>query len=113
MKPLALLPISIIFLLLGQFPLLAQQGLRFEHLSERDGLSQNMVQSIYQDQEGFLWFGTYDGLNKYDGYTFSVFNTDPHDPLHTLTSNRVTDMLEDREGRFWVATYTGLDLLDK
>jgi ligand-binding sensor domain-containing protein len=51
----------------------AQTNLRFEHLSEQDGLSNNRILSIHQDREGFIWFGTWKGLNSFDGYTFTVF----------------------------------------
>src|SRR6266540_3884612 len=52
---------------------------QFEPLSVEHGLSQSSVWSIYQDSYGFMWFGTADGLNKYDGYTFQVFRHNPND----------------------------------
>jgi signal transduction histidine kinase/ligand-binding sensor domain-containing protein/CheY-like chemotaxis protein/AraC-like DNA-binding protein len=79
----------------------------FEYLTDRDGLSQNSVWSIYQDQEGFMWFGTQDGLNKYDGYEFTVFKPDPDNPGHSLAHNRIMDIKEDSEGRLWVVTWGG------
>ena len=53
---------------------------RFEHLSSKDGLSQNAGLDIFQDSRGYLWFGTQDGLNRYDGYSFKVYKHDPDDP---------------------------------
>jgi signal transduction histidine kinase/ligand-binding sensor domain-containing protein/DNA-binding NarL/FixJ family response regulator len=72
------------------------------------------VWSIYQDEEGFMWFGTQDGLNKYDGYDFTVFKPDPDDPEHSLAHNRIMDIKEDSKGRLWVATWGGgLHEIDK
>ncbi|MGM0621540.1 MAG: ligand-binding sensor domain-containing protein, partial [Bacteroidota bacterium] len=79
----------------------------FEYLTDRNGLSQNSVWSIYQDEEGFMWFGTQDGLNKYDGYIFTVFKPNPDDPEHSLNHNRIMDIKEDSQGRLWVVTWGG------
>ena len=59
----------------GIAPLAAQDRVAFRHLTIADGLSQNAVSAIVQDRRGFMWFGTKDGLNRYDGYTFIVTNT--------------------------------------
>jgi len=79
------------------------------HLTTDDGLSQNTVVSVHKDKKGLIWFGTWDGLNKYDGYHFTVYksNTDPTDdnsPLHT----RVDWIREDKYGFLWVKTYDDL-----
>jgi signal transduction histidine kinase/ligand-binding sensor domain-containing protein/DNA-binding response OmpR family regulator len=79
---------------------------QFEHLSVTDGLSNNSVNCIIQDREGFMWFGTAEGLNKYDGYTFTVFPTDPSDP-HSFQNSHVSYLLEDRSNRLWAATEGG------
>jgi ligand-binding sensor domain-containing protein len=79
----------------------------FEYLTEQDGLSHNMVWSILQDSEGFMWFGTLDGLNKYDGYEFTVLKPNPDDPENTLRHNIIVDIHEDRKGRLWVNTFGG------
>ncbi len=81
-------------------------------LTIEDGLSQGMVNAIIQDRYGFMWFATKDGLNRYDGYTFTVFRHDPEDTT-TVRSNYIYTLLEDREGRLWVGTSTGLDLFDR
>jgi len=79
---------------------------RFEHLNSYDGLSQNSVLSIFCDHKGFMWLGTMDGLNRYDGYTFKIFKAQPgiH---HTLTNNRVSNIWEDERKFLWIATYDG------
>ena len=59
--------------------LLAQKNnLKFERISLEQGLSQNTIYGILQDRQGFMWFGTQDGLNKFDGYDFKVYKHDPH-----------------------------------
>ena len=62
--------------------------LRFEHLSLEDGLSQSSICDILQDRDGFMWFGTDDGLNRYDGHTFTVFKHIPFDST-SLADNRL------------------------
>ncbi|GAA4400109.1 hypothetical protein GCM10023187_12910 [Nibrella viscosa] len=68
---------------------------------------------MYQDREGFMWFGTWNGLNRYDGYTFTVFKPNPKDPEHSMQGSMAVDIHEDRSGRFWVATGAGLILINK
>ncbi|QJD79489.1 ligand-binding sensor domain-containing protein [Spirosoma rhododendri] len=97
----------------GQSPL-GQSPLRFEHLSTAQGLSSNTIFSIYQDRDGFMWFGTGDGLNRYDGYTFTVYKPDPADPNNHMAHNNIWDMLESRSGEIWFVTPGGgLHRLDK
>lgn len=78
----------------------------FHHLTTIEGLSQNNATCIIQDSDGFMWIGTQDGLNKYDGYTFTIYQNDPEDPSG-ISSNYITDILEDRHGNIWVATQNG------
>jgi signal transduction histidine kinase/DNA-binding response OmpR family regulator/ligand-binding sensor domain-containing protein len=94
-------------------PAYAQQNLKVEILSTDDGLSQGVVYDILQDTEGFLWIGTKDGLNRYDGYQFEVFTNDPDDPW-SISGNTVTLLFEDSKGRIWAATdNSGVDIYDK
>lgn len=85
---------------------------RFERIGNQSGPSHNSVLAITQDREGFLWFGTADGLNRYDGYEFVVYRHDPRDST-SLSHNTVTALLEDTEGRFWVGTENGLNQFDR
>ncbi len=79
---------------------------RFGHLSVESGLSQSSVLCMLQDSEGFMWFGTEDGLNKYDGYDFTVYKPDPEDP-DSLSNNYVSALHEDRAGILWVGINGG------
>ena len=88
-------------------------NLRFENLSGQRGLPKIGVVKILQDQEGFMWFATYEGLYRFDGHTATVFQHDPNDPAHTLPSNIITTMHEDRKGRLWAGTSIGLVQVDK
>jgi len=84
----------------------------FERLSLAEGLSQVTVNAIHQDRKGFLWIGTDDGLNRYDGYEFKIYTHDPADP-DTLSDNSVKALWEDPEGMLWVGTFNGgLNKLD-
>jgi len=84
---------------------------RFTRLSVEQGLSQSSVQVILQDHVGFVWLGTDEGLNRYDGYEFVVFRHDPQDP-GSLPNETIWSLLEDRDHRLWVGTDRGLSLLD-
>lgn len=75
-------------------------------LNTSDHLSQNTIQCIYQDRFGFMWFGTQDGLNKYDGYRIEVFEHHSED-ANSLSANHVTAISEDYQGNLWIGTRTG------
>lgn len=79
------------------------QSPEFRHLTINDGLSQNAVFSITQDQKGFMWFGTKDGLNRYDGQSFKVFQHDPSDST-SISGNYITALFADKRGWIWVGT---------
>ncbi|MFC9777903.1 hybrid sensor histidine kinase/response regulator [Paenibacillus chitinolyticus] len=80
--------------------------LRFQNLTINQGLSQNSIIDIVQDPSGFLWFGTQDGLNRYDGYSFVIYKNDMNDP-DSLSDNWVTDLFVDSKGTLWIGTYNG------
>ena len=81
-------------------------SIRFEPLSLKDGLSQNTITAIVQDQTGFMWFGTQDGLNRYDGYQFIQLKHDPRDPT-TLANDSILALHLDPNGDLWVGTEGG------
>jgi ligand-binding sensor domain-containing protein/signal transduction histidine kinase len=80
--------------------------LRFTSLSLEQGLSQSVVNVIYQDSAGYLWFGTQDGLNRYDGYHFTIFRPDPDNPT-SLSDRYILSIIEDSDGGLWIGTVTG------
>ena len=82
------------------------QSITFNHLTVENGLSSNTVYSIIQDQAGFLWFGTDDGLNRYDGYNFKVFRQDPDDS-NSVSSNNIWSLMVDHSGNIWIGTKAG------
>ncbi|NLT50402.1 MAG: hypothetical protein GXX85_05745 [Ignavibacteria bacterium] len=93
--------------------LIAQQSnIKFTHITTDNGLSQSNVMSILQDKYGFLWFGTFDGLNRYDGYGFTIFKPDLKDS-NSLKSNSVTSLYEDKDGLIWIGTNQGLCYYDR
>lgn len=102
----ALLSMMLLILVIT-FPAYPQnENIKFKHLSSDDGLSQNFVSCILQDQKGFMWFGTKDGLNRYDGYSFVVYQHDPFDTT-TISDNFITSLFEDSRGYIWVGTLNG------
>ena len=82
------------------------KGVQFERISLEQGLSQSVVNTILQDSMGFMWFGTQDGLNRYDGYDFKVYKNDPDNP-GSISNNYVTAIYEDQSGALWVGTSGG------
>lgn len=97
-----LVKLAFLFLWLPSFA----QSYVFDHLSIDNGLSNNSVLSICQDSRGFMWFGTYHGLNKYDGYRITSYLSNTRDPL-AISDNVVTCLHEDRGHNLWVGTHLG------
>lgn len=93
-------------------PLWATGGdFHFRHYTNKNGLSHNTVYCSLQDQRGFMWFGTDDGLNRFDGYTFQVYRSHPSQP-GALIHNRIVSLFEDSEQRIWVCTEGGVCFYD-
>ncbi len=88
------------------------QNIRFEHLTYDDGLSHPYVRSILQDNQGFMWFGTYDGLNKYDGYQFTIYRHDDKDSS-SIISNVIRCLYKDNQGNLWIGTIGGACIYDR
>lgn len=102
--------ILVALLVLVLSPSIAQQ-LRFKHITSEEGLSTNFVRTIVQDDLGFMWFGTQDGLNKYDGYQIKVFKNDPTNP-NSLSCSDVTALKQVKQNLILVGTREGLNFFD-
>ncbi len=83
----------------------------FRHLTIQHGLSQNSGRCMVQDKAGYIWIGTHNGLNKYDGYTFTVFTFESKTP-HSISCGQITDLCKDGDRFFWVGTERGLNRFD-
>lgn len=81
-------------------------NIRLEQLTTHDGLSQNTVRCLLQDRKGFIWAGTLNGLNRYDGRKFTVYRTDIGTP-QPISDNRIRSLYEDKKGMIWVKTAEG------
>ncbi len=100
----------VIVLLFNAF-LSEAQDIYFRNYQVNDGISSNTVTCILQDQKGFIWFGTRNGLNRFDGTHFKIFKNDILDSL-TIGSNSILSLFEDEAQRLWVGTYKGVYLYD-
>ncbi|UCF64580.1 MAG: response regulator [bacterium] len=85
--------------------------LLFQYLTSEDGLSNNCVQCIVQDKQGFMWFGTSDGLNRWDGYNFKIFTHNAFDS-NSISGNYIYSLYNDSTGRIWIGTNQGLNNYD-
>lgn len=106
-----LLQLSILFIFHGFFLQAQEIQEVFDHLSLKDGLSQDTITAIIQDNQGFIWIGTRSGLNKYDGYKFTNYFHDPSNPS-TISNNCITSIIKDAEGIIWIGTNKGLNRFD-
>lgn len=103
----------LVVLVFHAFPIASQSvsTIEFDHLSVEQGLSNVVVNCIFQDQQGFIWIGTGVGLNRYDGNSFKIYNNNPGNPK-SLSHDLVLSILEDSQGRLWVGTQEGLNSFD-
>ncbi len=99
--------VAIVFILAfaWQYPVFAQLNINVTTVNGISGLSQNTINCIYKDHYGFMWFGTQDGLNKYDGYKVTVYKHNINNP-RSLPANHITSVCEDENGNLWVGTRT-------
>ena len=86
--------------------------LHFTHISSEQGISNSTIESIFQDSLGFIWFGTRDGLNRYDGNEIQVYRNDPTDS-NSLSDNYIRCIYEDRHHDLWVGTINGLNRFNR
>jgi signal transduction histidine kinase/ligand-binding sensor domain-containing protein/DNA-binding response OmpR family regulator len=83
-----------------------QPNFQFQRINSELGLSANTVTCITQDEKGFLWIGTLEGLNRYDGYNFKIFKHNPDDST-SIGANSIYSVYEDKSGTLWIGTYDG------
>ena len=92
-------------------PITEGKDIRFTHLSTEEGLSQSRVDHMLQDAQGFLWIGTYNGLNRYDGYRFQHYKPEANNP-NSMGGVYIHALFQDRSGALWIAVDQGLDRFD-
>jgi ligand-binding sensor domain-containing protein len=98
----------LIMMLLSSTAIAQKKPIKFNRLTSSDGLSQNRVSAIVQDHDGFIWIGTEDGINKYDGYNFEIFKRNPGDSL-SINDNQALAMHVAKDGTLWTGgSLTGL-----
>lgn len=83
------------------------EPIKFVHIGLNEGLSQSTIFGITQDKQGNMWFATYNGLNKYNGYDFTVYQHDEHNP-HSISNDIIRTCTADRLGKIWIGTDSGL-----
>ena len=87
------------------------ENYNFKNITIEDGLSQSTVETIYQDSKGYIWMGTNDGLDRYNGYEFKYYKHDKYDK-NSIPNNYIVDIIEDKKGYIWVSTINGLSRID-
>lgn len=95
--------ILLVILPVKLFPV-KDNNLQFTQISTKDGLSQNTVRAILEDKKGFIWAGTLDGLNRYDGYNLIAYKPQLDNP-NSLIDHRIKDVFQDKDGYLWIKTY--------
>lgn len=96
----------ILFVMLQQCLYAQNTAYQFSHLDITNGLSINQVSSVFKDSNGFMWFGTISGLNRYDGYKFKVFKHAANDP-NSIADNSIAGIFEGPEKKLWIKTHSG------
>ncbi len=102
---------AIIIFLIFQCLLIESQTLRFKKITSNEGLSQSEIYSFLKDKHGFMWIGTLDGLNRYDGYKITKYNVGLNE-FSSISNNTVHSLAEDAKGRIWIGTDDGLNVLN-
>ncbi|MCX7986601.1 MAG: response regulator, partial [Bacteroidales bacterium] len=101
--------VIVVFLLIAQLVSAQKKQIRFQHYTTDDGLSQNMIDCMLKDHKGFMWFGTWNGLNRFDGYNFVCYKQKSDEP-YTLSNNFVRSICQDAYHNIWIGTRNGLNL---
>ena len=96
-----------LYMLAGQ-----AQNLSFNHLTTDDGLSHNSVVSIYQDERGFLWFATHNGISLYNGKDFKIYQKEKENPKNSILYNDIYQITGDRKGHIYIMTNRGVSAYD-
>lgn len=99
------------FLILSGLPVNLSGRVSIEHITSSNGISNNAINVIIQDSRGFIWIGTDDGLNRYDGYTYITFRHNIHDTC-SISSSMIYALSEDGEGNIWAGTSAGISRYD-
>ena len=89
----------------------AQEHINFKHITIENGLSQSNAQTIYQDSNGYIWIGTNEGLNRYNGFEMKVYKSDK-DKKNTIINNYILSIQEDNEKNLWVGTNKGISKIN-
>ena len=105
---LVLVSLNLAFLYSNEHLHQVETSFTFKRLTVRDGISHNRINCILQDSKGLMWFGTQEGLNRYDGYQVTVYLHQPGD-LNSLYDNIIRALFEDRQGVLWIGTDGGLN----
>ncbi len=98
--------ILFLFFILFELCFAQDNNLKFKHLLVEDGLSQTTANTIFQDSYGFMWFGTQDGLNRYDGYNFKIYSHETGNK-NSLSNNYIWTIYEDSDGILWIGSFGG------
>lgn len=86
------------------------KNLTFNNINIEKGISQSTIEVIFQDQNGYIWLGTNDGLNRYNGYDFKIYNYEEYQ--NSISHNGITDIAEDKDGNIWVGTVQGVNKIN-
>lgn len=87
------------------------KNLIFNNINIEQGISQSTIEDIFQDSEGYIWLGTNDGLNRYNGYEFKIYNYEEYQ--NSISHNGITDITEDKYGNIWINTVSGVNKINK
>ena len=104
--------LGLIFFLATVLPGFSQgEQYKFSNLDVNQGLSHNQIKCSFRDSQGFMWFGTISGLNRYDGYSIKTFRNIPGES-GSISNSDINSLFEDPDGNIWMTTWTGTDIYD-